>query len=139
LKKFVILIVFIASYFHSIQLTIAAVQLKTEDVASIQINSLSGGKRVFNENNGYEELVVRKVVEMINIATPVKDVSEIANNKPPVILLKINMKNGRVISIAPAYTCLVQNKVNTCTMADDEVVFTQNNQKERLAPGWLEI
>jgi hypothetical protein len=132
LNKLVILFVFFASYFHSIQLTKAAFQLKTSDVASIQINRLSGGSRVFNENDGYEEPIVRKVVEMFNTAIPVKDASEIANIMAPVVLLKIKMKDGSVISIAPAYTCLVQNKVNTCTMTDDEFVFTQNNQKERL-------
>jgi Protein of unknown function (DUF3888) len=42
------------------------------------------------------------------------------------------MKNGDVATIEPAYNCLAQNKVNTCTMVDNEVTYTYNHQRMRL-------
>ncbi|MEH7332305.1 DUF3888 domain-containing protein [Neobacillus drentensis] len=132
MKKLVLLFVVFAGYFHSIPLAKAEVQLKTEDVAYIQIKRLYGGAHVFRETDGYEEPVIRKVVEWINNASPVKEEIEIVNKQPPNAVLKIKMKNGNVALIEPAYNCLVQNQTKTCTLSYNDVIYTRNDQKERL-------
>ena len=87
--------------------------------------------RVFNENDGYEEPVLKKVVEWINSSNAIKEQTK-KNIKTPIVELKIKMKNGDVAKIEPAYNCLVQNKINTCTMVDNEVTYTHNHQRVRL-------
>ncbi|WHY77244.1 DUF3888 domain-containing protein [Neobacillus sp. WH10] len=132
MNKLVILILVFSGFFLPVQLAKANVPIKSEDVASIQINRLSGGSRVFKETDGYEEPVIRKVVEWINTANPVKEATEIVNEKPPIAVLKIKMKNGNVALIEPVYNCLDLNQTKTCTLADSDVIYTRNNQKERL-------
>jgi Protein of unknown function (DUF3888) len=106
--------------------------IKSEDVASIQIQRLSGGSRVFSEKDGIEEFVIRKVVEWINTANSQKESTELVNKKVPIALLKIKMKNGDVALIEPAYNCHMQNQSTICTMADGDVILTRENQKVRL-------
>ncbi len=98
----------------------------------MQINRASGGTRTFNENDGIEEFVIRKVVEWINTASPVKAATKLDNKKTPISLLKIKMKNGDVAIIEPAYDCHVQNQTKFCTLADGDVILSQDNQKVRL-------
>jgi hypothetical protein len=127
MKKLAILILVFT--FLPVQLAKANVPIKSEDVASIQINRTSGGTRTFKENNGIEEFVIRKVVEWINTASPVKEAADLDNKKTPIAVLKIKMKNGDGVTVEPAYDCHVQNQTKFCTLADGDVILTQNNQK----------
>jgi hypothetical protein len=132
MKKLFIIILVISRILLPVQLVKANVSIKSEDVSSLQINRTSGGTRTFNENDGIEEFVIRKVVEWINTASPVKDATDLDNKKTPISLLKIKMKNGNVATVEPAYDCHVQNQKRFCTLADGDVLLTQNNQKIRL-------
>ncbi len=42
------------------------------------------------------------------------------------------MKNGDGAVIEPAYNCISENQVKTCTIADSVVIYTRNNKKVRL-------
>lgn len=42
------------------------------------------------------------------------------------------MANGEVITIEPAYTCVVDNKQKTCTAKEGELIVSENGQKVRL-------
>ncbi|MGE7997709.1 hypothetical protein ACQKOF_03325 [Lysinibacillus sp. NPDC093190] len=135
MRKLVILIMLIVGLFSQKQLVNANMQpkLKKEDVLFVQVNRLYGGTRSFKENDGYEEAIISKVVNWINTASPSEGVIELESNKTPVIsIMKIKMKNGDVAVIEPAYNCVSENQVKTCTIADGEVIFTGNNKKVRL-------
>ncbi|MED1909056.1 DUF3888 domain-containing protein [Cytobacillus firmus] len=132
MKKLVILILVFTGIFLPVQLVRANVLMKWEDVASMQINRTSGGTHTFNENDGIEAFVIQKVIEWINTASPVKETSELVDKKTPIAVLKINMKNGDVAIVEPAYDCHVQKQTKFCTLADGDVILTRNNQKIRL-------
>jgi glutathionylspermidine synthase len=110
MKKLILLILIVTGIFLPVQLANANILMKAEDVASMQINRLSGGSRVFRENDGIEESVIKKVVEWITTANSKHEPTEIVNKETPITLLKMNMKNGDVVIIEPAYNCYVQNK-----------------------------
>ncbi|WP_342480585.1 hypothetical protein NST07_27925 [Paenibacillus sp. FSL L8-0340] len=134
MKKLVIIYMVFAGLFSSIQLAKASVQpkLKTEDVSSIQANRIYGGARLFKESDGYEEVIISKVVKWINTSNPSEVPTEFELNKTPVSNLKIRMKNGDIAVIEPAYNCIFENQKKTCTIADGEVIYTQNNIRVRL-------
>jgi hypothetical protein len=132
MKKFVILFLVLISILLPVHLVKANVQMKWEDVASMQINRTSGGTRTFNENDGIEAFVIQKVIEWINTASSVKEKLELVNKKTPIALLKIKMKNDEVAIVEPAYDCHVQNQTKLCTLADGDVILTQNKQQLRL-------
>lgn len=123
----------IVGLFPPMQLVKASIQpkLKKEDVLFVQVKRLNGETRIFKENDGYEEVIINKVVNWINTASPSEGVIEL--NKTPVIsIMNIEMKNGDVAVIEPAYNCMIENQVKTCTLVDGEVIYTQNNKKVRL-------
>lgn len=121
--------------FFSMQLLLvkASVQpkLEKEAVSFIQVNRLNGETRLFKENDGYEEVIINKVVNWINTASPSEGVIEL-NKTPVVSIMKIKMKDGDVAVIEPAYNCVSKNQVKTCTIVDGEVIYTSNNKKIRL-------
>ena len=135
MKKLVVLVLVFVGLFSSIQLAKATIQpiLKAEDVLSVQVNSLNGGSRLFKENDGYEEVIIDKVVKWINTSSPSEGATELHLNNPPTAsMLKIKMRNGDVVVIEPAYNCISENQTKTCTVADGEVIYTQNQVKTRL-------
>ncbi|MFC7686626.1 DUF3888 domain-containing protein [Ureibacillus sp. GCM10028918] len=132
MKKLIIFIIVITEIFLPLQMANANGLLKSEDVASMQINRTSGGTRTFNENNGIEEVAIRKVIELINTASSIKEATELEIKKTPIAILKIKMKNGDVARVEPAYDCHVQDQTNFCTLADGDVILTRNNDKIRL-------
>lgn len=103
MKKLVILFLVFTGIILPVQLVKANVQLKWEDVASMEINRTSGGTRTFNENDGIEAFVIKKVIEWINTASPVKETMGLVDKKTPIAVLKIKMKNGDVAIVEPAY------------------------------------
>ncbi len=135
MKRLIVLIPVFAGLFSAIQLAKANIQpkLKTEDVLSVQVNRLNGGSRLFKESDGYEEVIISKVVKWINTSSPSKGATEVNLNNPPIVsILKIKMKNGEVAVIEPAYNCISENQTETCTIADGEVIYTRNQVKVRL-------
>ena len=134
MKKLVIIYMVFAGLFSSIQLATASIQprLKTEDVLSIQANRIYGGSRLFKESDGYEEVIISKVVKWITTSNPTEGPTELELNKTPISKLKIRMKDGDIAVIEPAYNCISENKKKTCTIADGEVIYTQNKIKIRL-------
>ena len=46
--------------------------------------------------------------------------------------LTLKMANDEVITIEPAYTCVVDNKHKTCTPKEGELIVSENRQKVRL-------
>jgi len=106
-------------------------KLEKEAVSFIQVNRLNGETRLFKENDGYEEVIISKVVNWIDTASPSEGVIEL-NKTPVVSIMKIKMKDGDVAVIEPAYNCVSENHVKTCTIADGEVIYTRNNKKVRL-------
>ncbi|XKO54677.1 hypothetical protein ACI2WT_18300 [Lysinibacillus fusiformis] len=135
MRKLVILVTMIFGLFFSLQLLLvkASVQpkLEKEAVSFIQVNRLNGETRLFKENDGYEEVIINKVVNWINTASPSEGVIEL-NKTPVVSIMKIKMKDGDVAVIEPAYNCLSKNQVKTCTIADGGVIYTNDNKKIRL-------
>ena len=135
MKRLVVLILVFAGLFSAIQLAKANIQprLKNEDVLSVQVNGLNGGSRLFSENDGYEEVIISKVVKWINTSSASEKSTELMLNKTPIAsVLKVKMKNGDVAFIENAYNCISENPQKICTIADGEVVFTQNQVKTRL-------
>lgn len=100
-------------------------KLETEDVLFIQVDRLNGGTRSFKENDGYEEVIIRKVVNWINTSSLSQGAIELELDKSSVVsMMKIKMKNGDVAVIEPAYNCMSENQVKTCMIADGEVIYT---------------
>ncbi|WP_052427481.1 DUF3888 domain-containing protein [Neobacillus niacini] len=131
MKKLVIIALAFTTLFSPIHVQ-AAVELKSEEVEYIQVSRESGGSRIFKESDGFEEVIIRKVIDLINAATPIKGQINLAINKPLSTVIKIKMKSGEVALIEPAYNCIFHNETKTCTLADDEVILNQNNKNIRL-------
>lgn len=135
MRKLVILVTVIFGLFFSMQLLLVQAsfqpKLEKEAVSFIQVNRLNEETRLFKENDGYEEVIISKVVNWINTASPSEGVIEL-NKTPIVSIMKIKMKDGDVAVIEPAYNCVSENHVKTCTIADGEVIYTRNYKKVRL-------
>ncbi|WP_342545052.1 hypothetical protein [Lysinibacillus sp. FSL W7-1291] len=137
MRRLVILVMVIFGLFFPIQLLLvkASIQPKLEkvDVSFIQVNRLNGETRLFKENDGYEEVIIDKIVNWINTSSPSEEANELELNQTSIIsIMKIKLKNEDVAVIEPAYNCVSQNQVKTCTIADGEVIYTSNNKKLRL-------
>lgn len=134
MKKSIIVCMVFAGLFSSIQIAKASIQpkLKTEDVLSIQVNRIPGESRLFKESDGYEEVIISKVIKWINTSYPIKGQTELEVNISPISRLEIRMKNGDIAVIEPAYNCILENQTKSCTIADGEVLLTLNNTEVRL-------
>lgn len=138
MKKLVVLGLVLTGLFSPIFLAKADVYpklnvihpLKTEEVNSVQVKRLAGGSRIFEINDGYSEVIVRKVINWINTSKPANGVSELKSYKSPV-KLKVTMSNGDVAFIEPIFNCITENGGKTCTIVDGEVLYTQNKVKVR--------
>ncbi|WP_427107938.1 hypothetical protein [Lysinibacillus xylanilyticus] len=135
MRKLVILVTVIFGLFFSMQLLLVKAsfqpKLEKEAVSFIQVKRLNGETRLFKENDGYEEVIISKVVNWINTASPSEGVIEL-NKTPVVSIIKIKMKDGDVAVIEPAYNCVSENHVKTCTIAEGEIIYTRNNKNVRL-------
>ncbi|WP_332649922.1 hypothetical protein [Lysinibacillus sp. 54212] len=105
--------------------------LEHNDVVNIKIENNSGLRRVFSINDGYQERVLRKVVYWLNNSVKVNGTIEGALDNPS-NKLTLKMANGEVITIEPAYTCVVDNKRQTCTAKEGELIVSENRQNVRL-------
>jgi hypothetical protein len=105
--------------------------LEHNDIQNITVENNSGLQRVFSINDGFQERVLRKVVYWLNNSYRVNGtVEESISNPSNKFTLK--MANDEVITIEPAYTCVVDNKRKTCTAKEGELIVSENKQKVRL-------
>lgn len=134
LIRLVAIYIVFSGIFSSTQLVMASIQpkIKVHDVVSIQVNRLNGGTRIFKVSDGYEEVIINKVVKWINQSSSVEGPTELEQYHTPIAKLRIRIKDGEVIIIEPAYNCISEKQVKNCTIADGEVIYTNNNMKVRL-------
>ncbi|MFE8699778.1 hypothetical protein ACFYKX_03975 [Cytobacillus sp. FJAT-54145] len=120
--------------FSSTQLAVASFQptIKAHEVLSIQVNRLNGGTRTFKFNDGYEEVIINRVVKWINTSSFAEGPTDLKLNNTPISKLKIRMENGEVATIEPAYNCISEKQEKKCTIADGEVIYTKNKARVRL-------
>lgn len=105
--------------------------LEHSDVQSIKVGNTSGLQRVFSINDGFQELVLRKVVYWLNHADRVNETIAVSLDNPS-NKLTLKMATDEVIIIEPAYTCVANNKRTTCTAKEGELIVSENRQKVRL-------
>ena len=101
------------------------------DVQNIKVENNSGLQRVFSINDGYQERVLRKVVYWLNNSDRVNGTIDVSLDNPS-NKLTLKMANDEVITIEPAYTCVVDNIRKTCTAKEGELIVSENKQKVRL-------
>lgn len=101
------------------------------DVQNIKAENNSGLQRVFSNNDGFQERVLRKVVYWLNNSDRVNGTNDLSLDNQANKLTLI-MANDEVITIEPAYTCVVNNKRKTCTAKEGEFIVSENRQKVRL-------
>lgn len=80
--------------------------------------------------DGYDERIIRRIINWINTSSPSEQATELEGDKVP-LLLKINMIDGDLITLEPAYNCKGR-LIKTCTAVDGEIVLTKNKKKIRL-------
>ncbi|WP_043933816.1 hypothetical protein [Bacillus sp. EB01] len=134
MKRLLILSFFILGVLaplHSATATVG-LKIKTDDILSFEVNRLNGESRSFSERNGYDYFIIDKVVNWINKSSAMKETEDINVSTPPISKMKIVMKNGNTAVVEPAYNCTSKNTTKTCTIADSEVIFTQNDKRVRL-------
>ena len=101
------------------------------NVQDIKVENNSGLQRVFSINDGFQERVLRKVVFWLNNSERVNGAIEVSLDNPS-NKLTLKMTNDEVITIEPAYSCVVDNKRKTCTAKEGELIVSENRQKVRL-------
>jgi len=105
--------------------------LKHNDIENIKVENSSGLQRVFSINDGFQERVLRKVVYWLNNSARVNGTTEVPVDNPS-NKLTLKMANDEVITIEPAYTCVADNKRQTCTAKEGELIVSENGQKVQL-------
>ncbi|MFJ8234910.1 hypothetical protein ACIQ34_04070 [Ureibacillus sp. NPDC094379] len=107
------------------------IPINSEKVNSVHVERLEGGTRTFQINDGYEEVVIRKIINWINTSKPLDGFDQSSFYKAPV-KLQVIMSNGDVAIIEPIFNCVTENRAKTCSIIDGEVLFSQNHVKVRL-------
>ncbi|TKC19156.1 hypothetical protein [Robertmurraya kyonggiensis] len=128
MKKMVLLILFVFLP-HEVYANFQA--LIFEDVNTIEVKRSSGGNRTFSRYDGYEEVVIEKVLKWINNAEKSPETTSIKEQNPPATL-EINLTSGTVATIEPAYNCTSDNGQRVCTLVDGEVIYTVDHVQTRL-------
>ncbi|WP_180955291.1 hypothetical protein [Peribacillus deserti] len=105
--------------------------LKHYEVQNIKIENDSGQQRIFSINDGFQERVLRKVVHWLNNSSRVNGTNEVSLEKPS-NKLTLKTVNEEVITIEPAYKCLLENKQKTCTAIDGELIISENSHKVQI-------
>ena len=101
------------------------------NIQDIKVENNTGLQRVFSINDGFQERVLRKVVFWLNKSDQVNGTIEESLDNPS-NKLTLKMTNDEVITIEPAYTCVVENKRKTCTAKEGELIVSENQQRVRL-------
>ena len=101
------------------------------NVHNIKVENNIGLQRQFSINDGFQERAIRKVVYWLNNSEPLNETIEVSvknlSNK-----MTLKMANNEVITIEPAYTCVVDNKRKICAAKEGELIVSENTQKLRL-------
>ncbi|WP_257968064.1 hypothetical protein [Peribacillus deserti] len=105
--------------------------LKYYEVQNIKIENDSGQQRIFSINDGFQERVLRKVVHWLNNSSRVNGTTEVSLEKPS-NKLTLKTVNDEVITIEPAYKCVLENKRKTCTAKDGELIISENSHKVQI-------
>jgi len=105
--------------------------LAYNDFENIKVENNSGLQRVFSINYGFQERVLRKVVYWLNNSARVNGKIEVSLDNPS-NKLTLKMASDEVITIEPAYTCVVEKKRQTCTAKEGELIVSENGQKVQL-------
>ena len=105
--------------------------LEHNNIQNIKVENNSGLQRVFSIDDGFQERVLRKVVFWLNNSDRVNGTIEETLDNPS-NKLTLKMAKDEVITIEPAYTCVVNNKRKTCTAKEGELIVSENRQKVRL-------
>lgn len=105
--------------------------LEHNDVQNIKVENNSGLQRVFSINDGFQERVLRKVVYWLNNSVRVNGTIDLPLDNPS-NKLTLKMANDNVITIEPAYICVVDNKRKTCTAKEGELIVSENGQQVQL-------
>ncbi|MFF2177656.1 hypothetical protein ACFVT8_14470 [Lysinibacillus sp. NPDC058147] len=105
--------------------------LEHNDVQNIKVENNSGLQRVFSINDGFQERVLRKVIYWLNNTSRVNGTIEVSLDNPS-NKLTLKTANDEVITIEPAYTCVIDNKHKICTAKEGELIVSENRQKVRL-------
>ena len=105
--------------------------LEYNDVQYIKVENNSGIQRLFSNYDGFQERVLRKVVYWLNNSDRVNEKIEVSLDNPS-NKLTLKMADNEVITIEPAYTCVVHNKHEICTTKEGELIVSENRQKVRL-------
>ncbi|MFJ7730872.1 hypothetical protein ACIQXF_03180 [Lysinibacillus sp. NPDC097231] len=101
------------------------------DVRNIKVENSSGLQRVFSIDDGFQERVLRKVVYWLNNSDRVNGTIDVSLDNPS-NKLTLKRANDEVITIEPAYICVVDNKRKTCTAKEGEIIVSENGQKVQL-------
>ncbi|MGD6967828.1 hypothetical protein ACQCVP_15490 [Rossellomorea vietnamensis] len=107
-------------------------KVEEHETLTIRVSRLNGGSRTFRYNDGYEEVIISKVVKWINTSSSAEGPTELELNQAPLSKIKMRMKNGEVAAIEPAYHCISEKQAKKCIIADGEVIFTKGKMKVRL-------
>ena len=102
--------------------------LKHYEFQNIKIENDSGQQSIFSINDGYQERVLRKVVHWLNNSSRVNGTTEVSLEKPS-NKLTLKTVNDEVITIEPAYKCVLEYKRKTCTAKDGELIISENGHK----------
>lgn len=105
--------------------------LKYEEVQNIKIENDSGQQRVFSIKDGFQERALRKVIHWLNNSEQVNGTIEVSL-KNPSNKMTLKLESDEVITIEPAYTCIVDKMQKTCTAKDGEIIVSDNSQKIQL-------
>jgi len=105
--------------------------LKHYEVQNIKIENDSGQQRIFSINDGFQERVLRKVVHWLNNSSRVNGTTEVSLEKPS-NKLTLKTVNDEVITIEPAYKCVLEKKRKTCTAKDGELIISENSHKVQI-------
>ncbi|GKV55788.1 hypothetical protein NCCP2222_17350 [Sporosarcina sp. NCCP-2222] len=105
--------------------------LEYENIQNIKIENRSGLQRRFSINDGYEERIIRKVTYWLNNSNVDKEgIEESVSN--PSNKLTLNMSNGDVITIEPAYLCTNEKNRTICTEKEGELIVSNNQHKMKV-------
>lgn len=105
--------------------------LKHYEVQNIKVENDSGLDRVFSINDGYQERVLRKVVHWLNNSSQVNGTTY-ETLKNPSNKLTLRTANDEMITIKPAYKCVLEIKHYICTAKDGELIISKNSKKVQL-------
>lgn len=106
-------------------------RLEINDIKTIEVKKSNKLLRSFKLTDGYEEKVIRKVLEWVNTASIIEGTTD-PNLDNVLFKLELKNNNGIVATVEPAYDCSTKDETKLCIVSDGEVVFNSGNKRVRL-------